>query len=51
MTKSNSTGVSYETSDGVTFMEEHFAKAHADKNLLKIKQIKKPIKSVKNGTK
>jgi hypothetical protein len=51
MIKNNSAGVSYETSDGVTFMEHHFAKAHADKNGLKIKQIKKPIKPVKNGTK
>jgi len=43
--------VVFMTSDGVIFYELHFAKAHANKNGLKITEYKKPKKKVKNGTK
>jgi len=39
------------TSDGVPFFERSFAKAHADKNGLKITEFKNPKKTVRNGTK
>lgn len=44
-------GVLFETSDKVIFLERHFAQAHADKNGLTIKEIYKPKKRVKNGNK
>jgi len=43
--------VVYITSDKVPFLDFSFAKAHADKNGLELKEFKKPKKKVKNGTK
>ena len=43
--------VVYMTSDGVIFYDSNFARAHADKNGLQLKEFKKPKKKVKNGTK
>lgn len=43
--------VVYITSDGVPFLEFLFAKRHADKNGLELKEYKKPTKAKKNGIK
>lgn len=43
--------VVFMTSDGVIFYDSKFARAHADKNGLQLKEFKKPKKRVKNGTK
>ena len=43
--------VVFMTSDGVPFFEYSFARTHADKNGLELKEFKKPNKKVKNGTK
>ena len=43
--------VVYMTSDGIGFDSLEFAKAHAVKNGLQVKEFKKPAKTAKNGTK
>lgn len=47
----NRSEVVFITSDGLAFLEYPFAKAHADKKGLTIKEFKKPKKKVRNGTK
>jgi hypothetical protein len=43
--------VVYVTSDKVPFLDYSFAKRHADKNGLELKEFKKPKKKLKNGIK